>query len=75
MKLITLQDVLAKLDAIFSKYKSTLSDNLRKSIICNKLDSNFRDVEGKCDIEYEVLSLDTSTIIDDPEKSELIEKA
>ena len=75
MKLITLQDVLAKLDAIFSKYKSTLSNNLRKSIICNKLDLNFRDVEGKCDIEYEVLSLDTSTIIDDPEKSELIEKA
>ena len=69
-----MQGVLARLDAIFKEYKSSLEENLEKLIIRNNLDLDIEDVKREFDVEYEVLSLDTSTIIDSVEKSELVER-
>ena len=66
--------ILSKLDSIFKEHKTNLGEKLEKIIARNNLSLNPDDVKKKFDIEYEILSLDSSTTIDSEEKSELTEK-
>jgi len=69
-----LRRLLSKLDELLRTYESSLEKKLKKILERNGIKLNIKELLKKFDVEYEILSLDTSTIIDSKEKSELIEK-